>query len=138
MQALSLWIQYQGQQTSVQQLQSLSLTCKVLRSQLQTLDWQTSASLKAQRPLRRGRPQLGLSQALVQLPPQSEAALEKPAAYFQQELQQALDQSDWASGVQIFWQNRKEALLSTKPSALQRLIQGDCAHCCWNPGQSPR
>lgn len=124
MQALSLCIQYQGQQTSAQQLQTLSLTCKVLRSQLETPDCQTSASIKAQRPLRRGRPQLGLSQALVQSPPQIDAALEKPKAYYQQELQQALDALDWTKGLQVFRQNREDALLNVKPSDLQTLVQG--------------
>ena len=124
MQALSICIRYQGQQTTTQQLQTLSLTCKVLRSQLETPDCQTSASVKAQRPLRRGRPQLGLSQALVQSPPQIEGALEKPKAYYQQELQQALDALDWAKGLQVFRQNREDALLNVKPAILQTLVQG--------------
>ncbi|KAK9868727.1 hypothetical protein WJX84_006572 [Apatococcus fuscideae] len=125
MQALRICIQHQSQQSCLLQYHALSLTCKVLRSQLQILDCQSSGRLSpAQRPLRRGRPQRGVKPGVVQTPAQPEVVLDLPSVDCRETFQKALVLQDWPQALQVFKQNTRDILATATPMALQSLVQG--------------
>ena len=135
MQALRICIQHQSQQSCLLQYHALSLTCKVLRSQLQILDCQSSGRLSpAQRPLRRGRPQRGVKPGVVQTPAQPEVVLDLPSVECRETFQKALVLQDWPQALQVFKQNTRDILATATPMALQSLVQGaKClCKCCWS------
>ena len=128
MQALSICIQQYSQGGSCLQLQNLSLTCRFLRKQLHVSDCLSSGSVSAKRPLRRGRPQQGVSNSLVQTPPQLDSSLEKPQLKLDVLLQQEVSAADWPASLHLFRQHTAELVTSAKPAVLQNLIKGGEHH----------